>query len=466
MPGLVQRMMEVRGVAVLSAAVAVASCGGESSEQGGDAGVSNRAGEAGNRGGSAGAVSGRGGVGGSEAASGGVGGGSAGVAAGGTGAGGAGASSGVGAAGSGGGGTTGSAGESAAGGASGEAGRDQVGGAAGVGGGGGAGGEGELPGCGNGGSPVVCDAGEERCRWRVPITFRDFNAHDELDGHPDFAPTFSSVGAIMELVRPTLDVDGKPELIVADGDAFLHGRAEFAEWYRDTPGVNAAVERELVLWEDGNGNYVNRWGANGEAWRGCCAPDDAPFDGTPLFFPLDDAPNALEETRKRGKVPEQFGWIGWPWEDVVAETLGVLEPIETAWAPFPSPTHNFNFTSELKFGLVHDAEATTTIDVEGDDDIWVFVNGELAVDLGSFHVPLPGSVTIAGNAVTTRVQLDSGTLPTVISEERSAEDFGLVDGEAYEVAIFHAERQGDGATFRLKLSGVDSTRAVCVTNGE
>jgi hypothetical protein len=54
----------------------------------------------------------------------------------------------------------------------------------------------------------------------------------------------------------------------------------------------------------------------------------------------------------------------------------------------PSPhRHNFKFTSELKFALVHDAAVTTTIGVQGDDDTWVFVNGRLAVDVGSFHVP-------------------------------------------------------------------------------
>jgi len=302
---------------------------------------------------------------------------------------------------------------------------------------------------------------------------------------------------MMGLVRAELDAEGKPVLVAAAEYAYLHSVQAFSQWYRDTPGVNARIERELVLWSDGDATYANRWGANGERWQGpvgyvnivyggeagtgctcapsaagvcfdpcvpwddsqysCCAERiDNAFDGTPLFFPLDDAPNALVETRYEGKVPEQFGWTGWPWEDDVATTLGVLEPIDTAWAPFPSATHNFNFTSEVRFALKHDAAITTTIGVEGDDDIWVFVNGHLAVDLGSFHTPLPGSVTIAGDTVTTRAQTN-GSLPspTVVSSERTAAEFGLVDGEPYEVAIFHAERERDGATFRLSVSGVD-----------
>jgi hypothetical protein len=34
----------------------------------------------------------------------------------------------------------------------------------------------------------------------------------------------------------------------------------------------------------------------------------------------------------------------------------------------PTYMHNFNFTSELKFALIHDAAVTTTIGVQGDDE--------------------------------------------------------------------------------------------------
>jgi fibro-slime domain-containing protein len=365
----------------------------------------------------------------------------------------------------------------------------QVGGAGGQ--AGGAGGEGQNAGAG-GQSETECGT------WRLPITFRDFNGRTATGGHPDFAPGVNSPGVVQGLLQPVLDEDGKPVLVAPSVAAFMHGQDVFSQWFRDIPGMNATVEKELVLWNDGDGNYVNRWGANGERWSSpaaytnityggpggggcvscepsaqaacydpcvpldildaCCAElGDATFDGTPLFFPVDDAPNALRETREQAKLPEEYGWVGWPWESHVADSLGIVAAIETAWAPFPSSTHNFNFTSELKFGLRYDAGVTTTVSVEGDDDIWVFVNGRLAVDLGSWHVPLPGSVTIAGGSVTTSAQLDAMTPPTMVTEMRPAADFGLAPGEMFEVAIFHAERQKEGATFRLSLSGVSDS---------
>jgi fibro-slime domain-containing protein len=375
------------------------------------------------------------------------------------------------------------------GGQSGEAGSDQMGGRFGE---GGAGGDDEQPACGNGRvesgeacddggatdgdgcsegcavedgftcSAATCDARDGRCQRRLPITFRDFNGFTQAGGHRDFGPTMEGPGAVMGLVHSELDEDGKPVLVAAHAPSFLHTGEEFAQWYRDTPEVNASVVKELVLWNDGDGKYTNRWGANGERWRGEAGEPPLEFDGAPLFFPVDGAPSVLLETKFEGRVAAQYGWTTWQAEVDVAMEMGISASFETAWSPFPSKLHNFNFTSELEFALVHDAAVTTTIDVQGDDDIWVFVNGSLAVDLGSFHVPMAGSITIAGNSVITSSQTGITTAPTVVTEERTAAEFGLVEGEPYEVAIFHAERQRHGATFRLSVSGVDWARSVCV----
>lgn len=54
------------------------------------------------------------------------------------------------------------------------------------------------------------------------------------------------------------------------------------------------------------------------------------------------------------------------------------------------------------------------------DDVWVFINNRLAVDLGEIHTPVSGSVTLDGS---------------------SANRFALEDGKVYEIRVFHAERQ-------------------------
>jgi fibro-slime domain-containing protein len=344
------------------------------------------------------------------------------------------------------------------------------------------------------------------CTYSIPATFRDFNAHAAPGGHPDFDPGFNSPGATQGLLSPTLDSEGKPVLVGPNTNAFMHGVSDFAKWYRNTQGTNVAIAGSVVLHGGAGGGFSNRWGENGEEWRGqsaygnvvaggpgtaggapgctlaacdgrpcydpctpwgagvtlaCCADNiTQQYEGTPLFFPIDSAPGILDEPRFAGKVPEQYGWPGWPWESDVATMLGVSTPVDTAFAPFPSPTHNFNFTSELTFRLRYDADVTQAIEIMGDDDIWMFVNGHLAVDLGGWHPPLNGYVSFMGGTVTSYANVDgSPTNPVITTAPDST--FDLVDGEVLTVKIFHAERQKEGSTFKLRVLGFELDRSVC-----
>jgi hypothetical protein len=65
----------------------------------------------------------------------------------------------------------------------------------------------------------------------------------------------------------------------------------------------------------------------------------------------------------------------------------------------------------------------------------------LAVDLGGWHVPADGTVTIG-----------PGTAAT----------YGLTSGSVYTIGIFHAERQSEGSTFKLTLSGFNLQPSQCL----
>jgi fibro-slime domain-containing protein len=232
--------------------------------------------------------------------------------------------------------------------------------------------------------------------------------------------------------------------------------------------MNATIPGELTLFDDGRGGFVNRFGAQGEPWKGqpsyanltwggdagsgcamctpsatgqcfdpctpwndmnqaCCGElTEMTFDGNPLFFPLDSAPGALTDMRHRAKIPEQYGYPGWPYEDSVFPDAGV---------------HDFHFTTEVVYWFEHDESRAAVLDFSGDDDVWVFVNGRLAVDLGGPHVPENGSVTL---------------------DAASSARFGLIEGGVYEIRVFHAERKIEGSSFKLTLSGFDSQPSDCV----
>jgi fibro-slime domain-containing protein len=78
-----------------------------------------------------------------------------------------------------------------------------------------------------------------------------------------------------------------------------------------------------------------------------------------------------------------------------------------------NPPHNFGFTMELHWSFTY--ASGLRFDFEGDDDVWVFINGRKVIDLGGIHGATPGSI-----------DLDTLT--------------GMTAGKTYSFDIFYAER--------------------------
>jgi fibro-slime domain-containing protein len=294
------------------------------------------------------------------------------------------------------------------------------------------------------------------CTLDLPIVFRDFNV-----SHSDFFPpdtNYEGDGHAPGMVMDRLSAEGKPVWASSPPKAHTASAASFAEWYTNTAN-NAVIVGNISLYANGLGGYVNRIGPNGEKYVG----ELDEYDGNPLFFPIDDAPGALTDARGPAKVPAQiYEGLGWPWEN----------PADVSDQGVPGPTqplHNFHFTSEIAYWFKYTTGMTADFSFVGDDDVWVFVNRRLLIDLGGIHVPLSGTFSIAaGGAVAweTMTPLDpgvGGSVDEVIdSGAMTLADLGIEDGGVYEIRVFHAERKPEGSSFQLTLSGFNAARSECI----
>lgn len=90
--------------------------------------------------------------------------------------------------------------------------------------------------------------------------------------------------------------------------------------------------------------------------------------------------------------------------------------------------HNFHFTTEVHTAFVYKGGETFTF--TGDDDLWVFINHTLAIDLGGLHPQLSRTIDI----------------------DAEADHLGIEVGDTYDLDLFHAERHTGESNFRVETN--------------
>jgi fibro-slime domain-containing protein len=88
-------------------------------------------------------------------------------------------------------------------------------------------------------------------------------------------------------------------------------------------------------------------------------------------------------------------------------------------------SHNFHFTTEVHTTFQYNGGEIFRF--TGDDDLWVFINGRLAIDLGGLHGPDSAEVVL----------------------DDAADDLGIATGGIYPLDLFHAERHTSQSNFRI-----------------
>jgi fibro-slime domain-containing protein len=244
-------------------------------------------------------------------------------------------------------------------------------------------------------------------------TVRDFRERSVEGGHPDFQRRPSSgFGQYLGMVADYLSDDGKP--VMASTGVKISGQWKdaqnrkimrprsyypaiegdiagsvnssktgasttahaFDQWFRDVPGVNVSKPLDL--------NLVRQPGTNVYTFDD---KQDANYANTGGFFPINN--------------------------DLFGNSAG--------------DNKNFHFTFELQTEFTYLAGQGTNFTFTGDDDVWVYIDDRLVVDIGGVH----------------------GATSQTIDVDRL--DW-LVDGQRYKLSFFFAERHRTQSNFRLETT--------------
>jgi len=238
---------------------------------------------------------------------------------------------------------------------------------------------------------------------------RDFRERTHPQGHPDFEMRpVNGFAHYARNISPALSEDGKP--------VFTGGGRKVKTQWRDAQGRPICYR----LYNSALGDTPGSWGVL----------DNGAIQSAESFSSWfnDDLGMNMSTSKSltlRFQLQEDGSYVFDDKLDPLYSSLGGFFPIEDEMFGNPggTPDRNFHFSFELHTQFRYDADGAQIFQFIGDDDVWVYINGQLVIDLGGVHAAVEQFVDVSR--------------------------LGLVDGETYSLDFFFAERHRTQSNFRI-----------------
>lgn len=239
---------------------------------------------------------------------------------------------------------------------------------------------------------------------------RDFREKSVSGGHPDFEKQPSAgFGHYMGIVQDQLDADYKP--------VFKSTGYKVGTQWKDSAGRNIISPRSYVSAKEGDsaGNKSSTAGG-------------AVTSAERLAQWFRDSTGVNMSKQLTVKLKRQTGTNIYTFDDKLDDalrSLGGYFPVNgELFGNSSGGDKNFHFTYELQTEFVYEKGKGQVFTFTGDDDVWVFIDGKLVIDIGGVH-----------SAVSQTIELDRLNW--------------LQDRQEYKLSFFFAERHRTQSNCRI-----------------
>lgn len=307
-------------------------------------------------------------------------------------------------------------------------------------------------------------------------------------------PVYYTPGMVYPVLQFT-DIDGDGSATgqddMLDGVKILKmsaacDNANFAQWYSDDPTVNKrtnailSIPREsdksnfyVIDYNYNNGGYfpldsVNPFTMERVSKAECKTDQCESFDAQSfsIFCPPYNYQYASTQTdflqQNTAELCQAWLNAGGPRDPFAAfNAMNLLGNSALA----KSHLRNYNFTmmgyAKFKYNELNQVNGHEVFEFTGDDDMWIFVDGVLVVDLGGTHLAAPGKVDIELLAQNNHGcgTVDPSLAAFGITENPLANEANCVAGTTkwqnntwHHLHFFYADRQTDGSNMYIRTS--------------